>query len=92
MTLDVPLSAAIVDYVGLDVGAIPGNHPDRIASDELRARVGAIMAGLDAIRPDQTAGDLFDWARREVDGLSAASELSQEAREALVSLLSFTWR
>ncbi|GAA1923504.1 hypothetical protein GCM10009775_14840 [Microbacterium aoyamense] len=92
MTLDDTLSEAIVRYVGQDESSIPGRHPDRVASESTRAHVEQVIAELDAIRPDDSAVDLFGWARREVDALPSAPRLSDSARSALVSLLSFTWR
>ena len=92
MTEDETLSASIVRYVGLGESSIPGHHPERIASESELARVEQVIAELDRSRPDASATDLFRWARHEVDGLSAAPSLFPDAREALVSLLSFTWR
>ncbi|QIG39219.1 hypothetical protein G5T42_06740 [Microbacterium sp. 4R-513] len=93
MTSDAVLSDAVFRYVGLDVSPLPGRHPERIQSSEERAEVEGIIARLDAVEPDETADDLFDWAEREVDRLLATGpDLNAQAREALVSLLSFTWR
>ena len=93
MTVDESLSEAVIRYVGLDASPVPGRHPERIPSLPLRAEVTAIVADLDAVRPNRSAESLFDWADREVENLLAdRSPLTADAREALVSLLSFTWR
>ena len=93
MSVDLPFNEAVVQFVSMDVDALPGRHPERVQSDALRERVEHVIAELDAIRPDESSENLFDWAEREVDRLALAHpELSLEAREALISLLSFTWR
>ena len=87
------LSNAVVKFVGVDRSPVPGRHPDRVEPEGLREVVEHIVARLDAIRPDETASDLFGWAEREVDAvLEDFPPIDPDAREALVSLLSFTWR
>ncbi len=66
---------------------------DRVVDLDLLARVEAVIARLDGIRPDETASDLHSWADTRARGQAAASGgLAPNASRALGDLQSWQWR
>lgn len=75
-------------YVWRHSSSVPGTHPDAVPDPDLRARVGKIIAELDAIRPGADATDLTPWADREARLSSARHpELGERGIGALRDLL-----
>lgn len=85
------LSDAVVRYVWGPESAIPGRHPDAVSDTALRARVDAIIAAVDGIRPDAGSSDMQAWAETVI-GVRAFPQLDDRALSALRALLTYTWR
>lgn len=86
------LNNAIVSYVGWDTdAALPGRYPERIEDAGLKRQVLAVISQADAEEPGNQ--DLWVWGRQVGAKLSSEHpELSQEAIEAIIALITFEWR
>ncbi|MDT0116204.1 hypothetical protein Q9R20_04290 [Microbacterium sp. PRF11] len=87
------LDDALVAYIWKPGSSIPGKHPGAIADSAARGEVEAVIAELDAIRPDADAADLMPWADRKAREIAATHpDIGDAGTRALRDLLSWTWR
>ncbi|WP_448719991.1 hypothetical protein [Microbacterium natoriense] len=89
---DLPFSRAVIAYVGWDTdAALPGRHPERIPDASMRDRVLDVIKMVDAEEPGYRG--LWEWGREVGDNVSSRfPQLSKEAVDAVVALISFEWR
>lgn len=86
------LSKGIISFVGWGTGAtLPGRHPERIEDPHLKHQVLAVISQADEEKPGDQ--DLWVWAAWVGEKLSSTHpEISQDAIEAIIALITFEWR
>lgn len=82
------LSRAVREFVGVTV---PARRYEHLPAEVPREYIDGILALVDSDRPG--GEDLSRWADRMAERLRAAHpELSEDAVQAITSLITFEWR